>query len=109
MPVELDATRALVVDDDAHEVADGDDPDGDAAAIEHGQVAKAAVDHHRGCLAGRLGGVDRLGVACHPRCDVRALHRSSGDCAEHVTLGEDSRDVVAGEHERGTYGAVVHL
>src|SRR3954454_17131752 len=45
MSILLDATRALVVHDDAHQIPDRDDADGDVP-VEHGQVTEAAVDHH---------------------------------------------------------------
>jgi len=57
-------------DDDPHQVADRDDPHR-LVALEPGQMPEAAVDHHGGRLARRLRDLDRLGIARHPRGDVR--------------------------------------
>jgi len=53
-------------------------------------------------------GFDRFRVARHPRRDVRALHAAGRDRAQHVALGEDPGDGVAGQYENRSDSSIAH-
>src|SRR6476469_8046834 len=98
----------LVVDHDAHQVADRDDSDR-RVAFEHREVPEAAVEHDRRRMSGAFGRLDGLRIVGHPRADLRARDLAGRDGAEYVALGEDSRQALTVEDEGGADTSVVHL
>jgi hypothetical protein len=78
-------------------------------AVGDRQVAEAAVHHQRRRMLGRLVRADRVRIRRHPVAHDRVVSDPAGDRAQHVTLGQNSRQPLAVEHQHGADGALDHL
>jgi hypothetical protein len=93
---------------DAHQVAHGHDA-GEAAVLDHGDVAVVALDEGGEGALGALVGAHGVGIAGHPLGDLgdRGLGTRRRE-ADEVALGEDADGPVAVDHDHRAHLALVH-
>jgi hypothetical protein len=102
-----DAARRRVLQHERRQVADRDDAH-EIVALDHGQMAEAAVEHQDDRVLGRVVGADRLRMGRHAVGDARVVAETTRDGAQDVALGQDPGQPAMIQHEDRADVAVDH-
>jgi hypothetical protein len=102
-----DTARRRVLEQQWRQVADRDDAH-EIVALDHGQMAKAAVEHQDGRVLGRVVGANGLRMRRHAVGDARGVGETTRDGAQDVALGQDPGQPAIGQHEDRADVAVDH-
>src|SRR5205809_6704475 len=107
-PATSGAARRGVVERDAHQVANRDDPD-DPAALDHREVTEATVDHQGSRLVSRVRRLHGFRMPRHAVLDGRTPVAIVADGPEDIALGQDPEQPFPFEHDGRPDAARHHL